>query len=323
MRIPITYRFWTDLSRGTRFQVGFYFAAFIFGTLMFFGPQMFASSTLIPVLTGVGITLIASSVLGFAQRVFFYDDFRTEMDSLVEGSIKGFLEKDMLPFLNDGIERLYVDRDVAIRDFAEHVRLERERIIIIGSSLKGLLDPTERDQEKKEFADILREKIEDGVTIEFLLTHPALAFLREDAEGRKPGAIKLEIIETLRYLTGIEVTPSGGPALRIPVENIRLYHGTPTIFCIILCNRMLINPYAYQATAYDNFCLEISKKSEQGLFVKMLRSHFSKPWDSKETGTPLTEDIMNKIATYCMLDLFPNRRKDLVHDLEKQNGETA
>jgi hypothetical protein len=306
--------FWRTLSRGTRFQVGFYSAAFVVGALMFFGPRMFASNTWGPVLTGIGIALVASSVLGFAQRLFFYDDFRTEMDGLVEGSLKGFLEKDMLPFLSDGVERLYVDRDVAIREFVAHVRLERERIIVIGSSLKGLLDATERDQEKTGFAAVLREKIRDGVPIEFLLTHPALAFLREDAEGRKPGAIKAEIIDTLRYLTGIGLSAKGAPKIGVPVEAIRLYHGTPTIFSIILGNRMLINPYAYQATAYENFCFEFSKKSEQGLYAKMLKAHYRKPWDNKDTCTPLTEDVMNRIDEFCMQDLFPNRLADLVRD---------
>ncbi|MBN4056091.1 hypothetical protein JYT20_00045 [Rhodothermus sp. AH-315-K08] len=164
-------RFWRDLSRGTRFQVGFYSSAFVVGSLMFLGPRLFASEAWGTVLTGIGIALVASSVLGFAQRLFFYDDFRSQMDSLVEGSLKNFLEKDMLPFLNEGVERLYEDRDVAIREFSAHVQLERERIVIIGSSLKGLLDPTERDKEKSAFARLLRERLKEGVEVELLLTH--------------------------------------------------------------------------------------------------------------------------------------------------------
>jgi len=313
---------WGTLSRGTRFQVGFYSAVFIIGTLLFFGPRLFASEVWTPVLTGLGVAFVAASILGFAQRLFFYDDFRTEMDGLVDGSLTNFLEKEMLPFLSEGVERLYTDRDIAMREFSSHIRLEQERIVIIGSSLKGLLDPTERDKNKKEFADLLREKVKDKVPIEFLLTHPALAFLREDAEGRKPGAIKTEIIDTLQYLTGIGDDQNRLPCINIGVDRIRLYHGTPTIFCIILSNTMLINPYAYQATAYENFCFEIAKKSEHGLYGKMLKAHYRKPWDNKETRTVLTEDVMKKIRGDCMEDLFANRREDLVHDARLSERKT-
>lgn len=149
--------------------------------------------------------------------------------------------------------------------------------------------------------------------MEFLLTHPALAFLREDAEGRKPGAIKNEIIETLRYLVGGNHLENDNlPSIGVPLESIRLYLGTPTIFAVICSDWMLINPYTYQATAYENFCFELSKKTEQGLYSKIYKAHFRKPWNNKDTRTILTEKMMKTLATIVMEDVFPNRTHDLV-----------
>jgi hypothetical protein len=246
---------------------------------------------------------VAASTLGFAQRLFFFDDFETEMKGLVAHSLKSYLEENMFPFMHEGVERLYLDRAGAIRDFSQHIKLESERIIIIGSSLKGLLDPTERDKQKKEFADVLKRKITAGITVEFLLTHPALAFLREDAEGRKEGDIKAEIITTLEYLVrDLGVSPG----------SIWLYHGTPTIFSLITSERMLVNPYTYQANAYENFCFEISKRSEQGLYTRLLSAHFTRPLDNRGTTTALTLEAMRDLKSRSLVDLFPDRLVDLV-----------
>ncbi|MBI4632276.1 MAG: hypothetical protein HY742_00060 [Deltaproteobacteria bacterium] len=312
MRLVEIEKFWKSISRGTRFQVQFYAAAFVIGTLLFFGPHVFPSEIWKPVAEGLGIALVAASVLGFAQRLFFYDDFRTEVEGLIGEALKNYLQSNLLPFIGDGVERLYADRELAMRDFKKHVLLEKERVIIIGSSLKGLLDPTERDGHKKDFADVLRQKVEQKVPVEFLLTHPALAFLREDAEGRKEKAIKNEIIETLKYLIGPPYQSQGKPSIGVPLTNIRLYHGTPTLFCIICSEWMLMNPYTYQANAYEGFALEISKKSEAGLYSKIERSHFRKPWENRETTTVLTKDVMTSIETFTLEDIFPDRRDALV-----------
>jgi hypothetical protein len=304
--------FWKSMTRGTRFQIQFYAAAFVIGTLLFFGPHVFPSEIWKPVAEGLGIALVAASILGFAQRLFFYDDFRTEVEGLIGEALKSYLQTHLLPFISEGVERLCADRELAMRDFRKHVLLENERVIVIGSSLKGLLDPTERDDQKREFADILRQKVKQGVPVEFLLTHPALAFLREDAEGRKEKAIKHEIINTLKYLLGPPYQEAGKPSIGIPMSHIRLYHGTPTLFCVICSEWMLMNPYTYQANAYEGFALEISKQGEAGLYSKIVKSHFRRPWENMETTTVLTDDVMHDIEMVTLEDVFPRRRDDLV-----------
>jgi len=311
------YDFWRALTRGTRFQILFYSAAAAFGILFFLGPKVFRSeSSWQPIMLGLGIAFVASSVLGFAQRLFFYDDFRHEMESLVESSLKGYLAVHMFPFINEGLECLYDDRRAALRDFSTHLKLETDRIVIIGSSLKGMLDPTEEQEEKKQLADLLRSKIEEGVTVRFLLTHPALAFLREDAEGRANGAIKREIIRTLRYLLGGRYVGEGEPSIGVPIGHIRLYHGTPTIFSVIVSDRMLVNPYTYQANAYENFSFDVSRRGHKNLYAKILSAHYEKPWDNHATRTVLSDEVMENIDDLTLEDLFPSRLPYLVRPID-------
>jgi hypothetical protein len=307
-----TRKFWTSLTKGTRFQILFYSFTILLGILLFLGPSVFPNAFTQLLSAGLGIALVASSILGFAQRLFFYDDFRSEMTSLVDNALNTYLTKNMLPFFSEGIEKLFSDRKQAVDELLTHISLENDHIVIIGSSLKGLFDVTERDKWKKQFSDLIRLKVKEDVRVEFLLTHPALAFLREDAEGRKPGAIKKEILTTLSYLTGCDFgVEKPKYSIDIPLENIRLYLGTPTIFSIICTERMLINPYAYQATAYENFCFEISKKGEQGLYSKILKSHYKEPWDNKETTIQL-ENATKELKNQILIDVFPTRIPDLV-----------
>jgi hypothetical protein len=303
--------FWSSISRGTRFQILFYGISAVFGVFFFLGPRIFANQALEPLFIGLGIAFTASSILGFAQRLFFFDDFRSEMDDLVSGSLSDYLSKHMFPFISEGIEKFYSDRNDAIREFSKYIQLEKNEIVIIGSSLKGILDPREEQQEKREFADLLRSKLEEKVRIRFLMTHPALAFLREDAEGRAKGAIKTEIIRTLNYLVGNKYSEEGMKSVGIPMKDIYLYHGTPTIFTIIVTDRMLINPYTYQANAYENFCFEISRRGHHNLYNKILSAHYRKPWDNDETRTALTNAIMDHINNITLADIFTDRMPDL------------
>ena len=74
-----------------------------------------------------------------------------------------------------GVIRPYRRREMALKDFASAIDAETSEIMIVGSSLKGLL----QKDEYKEIADKLRFKIDrGGVRVKFLLTHPVVADLR-------------------------------------------------------------------------------------------------------------------------------------------------
>lgn len=303
---------WHSFTKGTRFQILFYFVFSLVGIFLFLGVQILNIKEWQPVMIGFGIAFVSSSIIGFTQRLFFYDDFKSEMNDLVAGSLQKYLESYLFPFIGEGLECLFTDRRAALDEFIDCIKLENDKIIIIGSSLKGILDPTEEQKEKKVLSDLIRTKIEDKVTVRFLLTHPTLAFLREDAEGRAKGAIKQEILRTLRYLIGGNFVSENAPKIKVPIENIRLYKGTPSIFCIITSDKMLVNPYTYQANAYENFCFIVSRKKPNDLFSKILNAHYEKPWDNEVTTSKLTEEMMGKLESFTMQHIFPERESDLL-----------
>ena len=300
-------KFWLELTRTTRFQILFYGTSLTIGLMFFLGPRLFADDKWLPIFTGLGIAFVSSGILGFAQRVFFFDDFRSEMDRLVSDALNENLSAGLFPFIRDGIEQLHPDRRAALKAFIKHIELEKERIIFIGSSLKGMLDPTEEQDQKREVAELLRRKMKEGVQVRFLLTHPALAFLREDAEGRAKGDIKKEIMRTLRYLVRDDE-----PTLKVPEKDVKLYKGTPTIFSVILSERMLVNPYTYQANAFENFCFEVKRTDDSGLYSKIRSAHYEKPWESDVTCVTLNEETIEELEDMVLSDVFPNRQESIV-----------
>jgi hypothetical protein len=163
-------------------------------------------------------------------------DYRDEIDIL--RSLKGA-----------GVVRPFRNRATALKNFATAIDAESREIMVVGSSLKGLL----RKEKYKEIADKLRFKQDNGrVAVKFLLTHPMVADLRAGQEGRRSSEIGREIIESLEVLRDWKVPP----------ENVRLYRGTPTCFAIKTEKQMLLNPYPYGEVAYDSPCLIVETSEE-------------------------------------------------------------
>jgi len=182
-------------------------------------------------------------------------NYRNEIDIL--RSLKGA-----------GITGSYRNREAALRGFARAVDDETREVMIVGSSLKGLL----QKDKYGEFADKLRFKIEVArVTVKFLLTHPVVADLRNRQEGRRGSEIGKEIVESLMILRDWHVPP----------DDIRLYRGSPTCFAIKTERFMLLNPYPYANIAYSSPCLivETSEDNPGYFYHEFDRSHFS-AWDS-------------------------------------------
>ena len=102
----------------------FYGFILIIGIIAFILPIYVNVSNYSDILMGFGIAFMASSILGFAQRLFFYDDFAGEMNSLVESALHGYLTNKMFPFMEHGIEQLFLDRKAAIREFSKYIQSE-------------------------------------------------------------------------------------------------------------------------------------------------------------------------------------------------------
>ncbi len=171
-----------------------------------------------------------------------------------------------------GVIGLYKRREVALQAFSRYIDEESREIIVVGSSLKGLL----QKEEYKYIADKLRFKMERGlVRVKYLLTHPIVADLRASQENRRPAEIGLEVIKSLETLK----------EWGVDCADVRLYLGTPTCFAIKTTRQMLINPYPYISVSFDSPCFILEYSSESGsdrpgyIFDEFNSRHFG-AWDT-------------------------------------------
>jgi hypothetical protein len=171
-----------------------------------------------------------------------------------------------------GVVGLYRRREVAVKAFSSYIDEESREIIVVGSSLKGLL----QKEEYKDIADKLRFKMERGlVRVKYLLTHPIVADLRASQENRRPTEIGLEVIKSLEILKGWGVD----------CADVRLYLGTPTCFAIKTTRQRLINPYPYISVSFDSPCFILEYSTQSGsdrpgyIFDEFNSRHFG-AWDT-------------------------------------------
>jgi hypothetical protein len=153
------------------------------------------------------------------------DDLRDSIPPLIKDRVESILgqysaEIGLLKSLRHaGITGIFKRREMALAAFARALDEESREIMIIGSSLKGLL----QKEEYKAIANKIKFKADKKLTnVKFLLTHPIVADFRASQENRRPGEIGKEILASLCILRDWQIPP----------ENVRLYLGTPTCFAI-------------------------------------------------------------------------------------------
>ncbi|MEX2215132.1 MAG: hypothetical protein WD768_13440 [Phycisphaeraceae bacterium] len=188
-----------------------------------------------------------------------------------------------------GIKGIFHRRQSALREFARSLDEEANEIMVIGSSLKGLL----QQPEYKEIADKLRFKAKlPNFNVRLLLTHPIVADFRASQEKRNPTEIGSEILQSLRLLK------SWG----IPCSNVKLYLGTPTCFAMKTTRAMLVNPYPYIAVSFESPCLLVEQAPDlqsgvSGYFFEEFNSRHFGAWD-----TDMAVQIHNYDATIGHLE---------------------
>jgi len=237
-------------------------------------------------LVNTGVAMAPAAIVSQMFRVFLFEEVKYELTHPVLNEVRDRLgpeihveidkmmaqyreEIDILRALNDaGVIHPYRSRESAMRDFATAIDEEQREIMVIGSSLKGLL--------KKDNYKIIAEKLKfkqknAGVTVKFLLTHPMVADLRAGQEGRRSSDIGMEIIASLETLRD----------WGMPAANVRLYCGTPTCFAIKTEKRMLLNPYPYGGVAYDSPCLIVDFAEEKSsYFYRAFNTAHFGAWDT-------------------------------------------
>lgn len=250
---------------------------------------------------GFGVAIGAPGILTYLYRRYLFDDIKAEMirptrefkeDALsivrdvskvavkeatdtfqeIQAATKkviGSYETEIYllqSMRTAGVRGVYSTRSEALLAFVDFVKGEKDRIMIIGSSLRGLLQ--EADPEYTQTRDLLLQKKNDGIKMQFLLTHPKVADLRAHQEGRPLKAIGREIIKSLRILLhDWHVLPG----------EVKLYVGTPTCFGIKTGDAMLLNFYPYMQESLASPCLIVLKGSY--FYNAFDRSHFG-AWKS-------------------------------------------
>jgi len=221
---------------------------------------------------------ISKKIDNMESRMCRTEDYKESIPPLVQDKIVGILnsysnEINLLKSIKfAGVTEIFKRRETAIKAFSRALDEESKEIVIIGSSLKGLL----QKEEYSEIREKIKFKTKGAYTIvKFLLTHPVVADFRASQENRKEGDIGNEILESLNILNDWGIDP----------KNVRLYLGTPTCFAIKTSRQMLINPYPYISVSFDSPCLHLeyasAKNAENsGYFFDEFNSRHFGAWDS-------------------------------------------
>lgn len=208
-----------------------------------------------------------------------------------------------------GILGSFRNRNEALARF--NPQLQRaHRVVVVGSSLKGLIHPGGASPETRE---ILRERVsrqhrdKDGlITTDFVLTHPAFADLRAQQENRANLDIGREVIKSLMYLMHWSAEAS----------SIHLYLGTPTCFGILAGDKMVLNPYPYADVAFQSPCLLLQGNGY--FFNAFALSHFGV---LDQTMVVRLSDLPADIGDlYLSLDDFRERTDKLLGTARKSTS---
>jgi hypothetical protein len=182
-----------------------------------------------------------------------------------------------------GLQNVYLTRLEAWDGFvsfleAEAQRAERggpARLWIVSSSMLGVLEAA---SDRFDGRKMMKKILDCRCDLRIMMTDPEMADVRAGQEERAQGDIPREIWGALGYLkrNGLARTA------------VKFYPGTPTVFAVATTDRMLLNPYPYQAEAFRSFSLLVYKTlgPDTGIFDQYMDSHFEGPWARARDITP-------------------------------------
>jgi len=286
----------------------------------------------------VGVAIAAPAILSYLYRKYLMEDIKAELDrparefkeeaskkicqvieevsketedhlQVIKNEFKTILKpyKDEIKLLKSskdaGLFGLHKSRRDALSDFCQFLENEKDEIIIVGSSLLGLLQDADKEYDK--VRKILKKKCEGETKVRFLLTHPMVADLRARQEKRRFKDIGKEIIKSLNIL--IE-------EWKVDKGTIKLYEGTPTCFGIKTGNAMLINPYPYGVEAYTSPCIVALR---EGFFYEHYENAHFRAWNS-EIAQPVPEEA--EVLTSA-LEQFEKSIKSLFSLTKKEQSD--
>jgi len=290
-------------------------------------------------LMGLGIALAPSGLLGLAYRHFLRRELEQEFRVSTGDLLRQVLVDQLDPELQNlrqastlvrecerfGVRMLHKTRRDALTRIAEILEEEENEIVIVGSSLKGLIGFGSHDNvsdTERRIRDVLWHRGRAGrCRLRFLLTHPDLAHLRAEPEGRTEGNIEQEILGSLLFLTC---------QCKLGHEQVRLFYGAPTIFMVATSQRMIANPYPYKRTSMESFCVEFEKgggENPDALYNFLMEHHFRHVWSDDSVTTPVNdsphvwklEDGVRNVQTgqKRLTDMHRQQLRELQQEYEK------
>jgi len=252
----------------------------------------------------LGVAIAAPGALSYLYRKYMLEEIKLELQkpaldfkeaavgmmgmAIAEVTSTYRVELELLRSAQRaGIRGVYASRGEALQAFMGAMEAERHEIMIVGSSLRGLLQ--EYDNEYERARELLKRKVADRVRVRLLLTHPVVADLRARQEDRNLKDIGREIVESLTLLLkDWKVSPT----------HLRLYVGTPTVFAIKTGDAMLLNTYPYMKEAVASPCMIVARPGY--IYDRYLDDHF-RAWNSAMAIEPPADpaELLRQLDRYA------------------------
>lgn len=261
--------------------------------------QLEVNNFRVPILSGLaGLTLAAVGriTLTLIQRQTSKETVKALNTPL--SRLDGAVDKiEQIHFFHEqGVEGIFSDRTRAMPRFLDEFEREENWIGIVGTSLLGALDPSNRDDEKEKLMQLLERKRRENVRIDSLLMHPAYGEFRERVENRSRAAVAKDIQASLAKLIKEENGSKDNDNDLFGLNNIKLYPSVITAFAMFTKRALLINTSTLTGPVYDNVTLIVSDTDDpNSIYKKFKSSHFNEPWQSEKT-IPITKELLTELV---------------------------
>jgi len=246
-------------------------------------------------LASLTVAAVGNIVIGIIQKGVSLEAIRALQKPLndLEKSISQIRQ---IHHLSDvGVVGVFPNRTSAMVRFRGEIEREDKTIDFVGTSLRGIIDPDEENEDKRLLYELFRQKRNNGVKIRALLMHPAYGEFRERVENREQAAVAKDIQGTLKYLLDfsqtdekeVENSSSSSPTNKeklLEASDLRLYPGVITAFAIFTSRSMLVNISTLHGPVYDNVTMIVEDTPDPNSLFKRFRfNHFEAPWISEKS----------------------------------------
>ncbi len=285
--------------------------------LLMCGLSFYAQSNVSSLLGEFGAAMFIAGTLAIVNIIILSNELGKSGQQLETLAYVGRMK-------SAGINDVFSTRGAkTLNSIISAVEKEKNEIVIVGSSLKGIIGlGFEATGDKLRLRNAIFSALKRNVELKILMTNPEYAHFRATQEGRRAGDIESEILKNVIYLSSLKFENQKTQEL----VSIKLFNGTPTIFLFATSKTMLINPYPYFTTAFNSYTFEFTADSE--VYQSYYESHYNMAWSSKDNAIDIDNDNTKAFSQIKHLiekksnsnaELIPSKeeRGELLMDLEK------